>query len=86
MTNHLGHEPNNLVEPSTSSSHAQPTTSAAVNDGRGASALVSDHDNANYLNGEPSTMYRDAPDVESGIRYTIGDSIILHRGAPSVEP
>jgi len=85
MTNHLGQVPSHSIEPSASSSHGQPTNVSAVNGGRRGSSLPPGSENTKYLDGEPSTMYRDAPDVEAGKHYTIGDPVILHRGGGEVE-
>ena len=86
MTNHLSQEVSNPVEPSASSSQGPPTNASTGNSGRRGSPLAPESGNTNYLDGQPSTLYKDAPDVESGIHYTIGDPILLHRNGLGAEP
>ena len=85
MTNHLGQEPDRSVEQSASNSHGQPTNVSAVNVGTKGSSLAPGGNTMNYADGKPSKMYRDAPDVESGKHYIIGDPILSGdgRGADS---
>lgn len=83
MTNQLGQVPSHSIEPSASSSHGH--NALAVNGGRRGSSLPPGSENAKYLDGEPSTMYKDGPDVEAGKHYTIGDPVILHKGGGEVE-
>lgn len=85
MTNYLGQEPNHLEEPVASSFRGRPAHAPTVNGGGRGSSMSPRTRTANEVDGEPSTMYRDGPDVESGRQYTIGDPILSHRDGVSAE-
>ncbi len=86
MTNHLSQEQNHSAKLSASSSYGQANHLSAANGGRRGSSLAPGSETPHNLHGEPSTMYRDAPDVESGRHYTIGDPILSHRDGGEVGP
>ena len=86
MTNYLGHESSHPVEPSASISPGLPASTSAVNGGRRDSFLPRGNETTTHVDGEPSTMYRDAPDVESGRHYTIGDPVLLHQDGLGAGP
>ena len=86
MTNYLGQEPHRPAEPSTSSFHGRPVSASAVNGERGGSNVLRENEITNNVNGETSTMYRDAPDVESGRHYTIGDPVLSHQDGLGAGP
>ena len=86
MTNYLGQEPSHPVGPSGSSSHERPASPSALNGDRRDTFLPRHNEIANDVNGEPSTMYRDAPEVESGRHYTIGDPVLLHQDGLGTGP
>ena len=85
MTNYLGQEPNQPVEPVASSFHARPAHDPAVNGGGRGPSMHPGTPATNEVDGEPSTMYRDGPDMESGRHYVIGDPILSHRDGISAD-